>query len=142
MSRSLGVEQAAYDELCAWTLTRGDAAFSHQHVVDAFAAQSATAHDKPIRLTFALVGLYLHLERRYTGKAVQRAHMALARHKIAWPRFALPATRAPVTASDVLAANGDAERDLAIDAWCRAVWESYGLAHPAVLAFLAERGIL
>jgi hypothetical protein len=35
------VEEDAYHELCAYTLQRGDAAFIHQHVVDAFAAQRA-----------------------------------------------------------------------------------------------------
>jgi hypothetical protein len=52
----------AYHELCGYTLTHGDAAFIHQHVVDAFAAQHADAHSKPIGITFALAGLYLHLE--------------------------------------------------------------------------------
>jgi len=67
-------QHEAYDALCAYTLTRGDAAFIHQHVVDAFAAQSADEATKPITLTFALVGLYLHVERQFTGREVQRAH--------------------------------------------------------------------
>ena len=55
-------EHQAYDRLCAYTLNRGDAAFIHQHVVDAFAAQHAGGHTKAITITFALVGLYLHVE--------------------------------------------------------------------------------
>ena len=46
----------AFDELCAYTLTRGDAEFIHQHVVDTFAAQTANEFTKPITLTFALEG--------------------------------------------------------------------------------------
>src|SRR5438067_3221775 len=49
-----------------------------QHVVDAYAAQTARASTKPITLAFALVGLYLHLEKNQTGKQVQRVHMLLA----------------------------------------------------------------
>lgn len=52
----------AYDELCAYTLTRGDPGFIHQHVVDAFTAQHADETTEPITLTFALVGLYPRVE--------------------------------------------------------------------------------
>ena len=54
--------ERAYHEICCNTLTLGDPEFIHQHVVDAFAAQDANLGDKPIRLTFALVGLYLLIE--------------------------------------------------------------------------------
>jgi len=37
----------AYHELCAYTLSLGDAEFIHQHVVDAFAAQDATPSTRP-----------------------------------------------------------------------------------------------
>jgi len=47
-------EQAARDELSAYTLTHGDADFIHQHVVDAFAAQHASAR----AMVSALVRLY------------------------------------------------------------------------------------
>ena len=41
-------ELAAYHEVCAYTLTRGDAAFVHQLVVDAWAAQHASPASKPM----------------------------------------------------------------------------------------------
>jgi hypothetical protein len=63
----------AYDELCAYTLTRGDVEFVHQLVVDARTAQQANATTKPIGIFFALVGLYLHVEHGWTGRQVQRA---------------------------------------------------------------------
>ena len=58
-------EQDAYDRLQCYTLAHGDPAFLHQHIVDAWAAQHADDRTKPIGLTFALVGLYLHLEKGY-----------------------------------------------------------------------------
>ena len=42
-------DQAAYEELCYYTLAHGDPAFIHQHVVDAFAAQTADENIKPIK---------------------------------------------------------------------------------------------
>ena len=83
-------EDEAFDLLCAYTLGRGDAAFIHQHAVDAFAAQQADPITKPIKITFALVGLYLLVERRVSGKQVQRIHMQLGRRKHPWPAFTLP----------------------------------------------------
>jgi hypothetical protein len=82
-------EQDAYDELCCYTLAHGAPAFIHQHVVDAFAAQRADGGSKAIGVTFALVGLYLHVEKQFSGKQVQRVHMELARHKRQWPTFVL-----------------------------------------------------
>lgn len=74
-------EQHAYHELQCYTLAHGDVEFIHQHVVDVWAAQHADETTKPIGLAFALVGLYLHVERGVSGRQVQRVHMALARRK-------------------------------------------------------------
>jgi hypothetical protein len=54
------LNQDAYDELCCYTLSHRDTSFIHQHVVDAFAAQTADERTKLIGLAFALIGLYLH----------------------------------------------------------------------------------
>ncbi len=135
-------ERRAYDELQCYTLELRDAPFIHQHVVDAWAAQHADAQGKPITLTFALVGLYLHLERGFTGRAVQLAHMAMARTKHDWPRFTLPPSRGPVTARDVMAAPAGAARDCAIDTWCASVWEAYAGSHRAVGELLHQRGVI
>jgi len=62
-------EDASY-ELCYSTLAHRDPSFIHQHVVDAFAAQNADEQTKLIKLTFALVGLYLHVETQFSGKQV------------------------------------------------------------------------
>jgi hypothetical protein len=135
-------EQDAYDGLAAYTLTHGDPTFIHQHVVDAFAAQQADERTKPIKLTFGLVGLYLKIERNFTGRKVQLAHMKLARKKEPWPRFTLPVDRGAITAADVLTAPPGHERDKAIDAWCQSVWDAYHDSHEAVENLLVERHII
>jgi hypothetical protein len=135
-------EQEAFDELCGYTLAHGDPSFIHQYVVDAFAVQRADERTKPIKITFGLVGLYLKVERRYSGKQVQRAHMSLARRKRAWPTFALPRDRGAITAIDVLAAPSGPERDRAIDAWCASVWEAFRDHHRTVAAILEQYEIV
>src|SRR5437899_12817476 len=89
--------QEQYYELALYTLMHPDPAFIHQYVVDAFAAQRADAQTKAITLTFALVGLYLHIERNYSGKDVQRVHSLLARHRRPWPTFTLPEDRGEIS---------------------------------------------
>jgi hypothetical protein len=130
-------EREAYDELCAYTAMRGDATFIHQHVVDAFAAQTADEHSKRIAIAFALVGLCLHVDRGFTGREVQRAHMRMAQRKRVWPSFALPRERGSVTAADVLAREPGVTRDAAIHSWAASVWEAFGTSRPAVEELLS-----
>ncbi len=138
----LAEERETYFRLCGWTLNLGDAAFVHQHVVDAFAAQHADAQTKPITLTFALVGLYLCVEKRWSGRQVQRAHMQMAGRKRPWPAFAPASTRGSVTASDVMSAPEGPERLAAVRAWCESVWGAYRESRSQVIALLAEYGIV
>ena len=131
-------EEAAYQQLQCYTLGRGDVEFIHQHVVDAWAAQHAHAGSKPIGVAFALIGLYLHVERDFTGRQVQDTHMTLARRRREWPVFALPRERRSMSAIDVIAAPAGDERDAAIDAWCGVVWAQYADSREAVAALLQE----
>lgn len=126
----------AYDEVYAYTM--GRPSFILQHVVDAFAAQTATDETRPIRVIFALVGLYLRVERRCSGSEVQKVHIRLARQKRPWPTVVLPPDRGGMTVADVLAVpEGDA-RDRAIDAWCQSVWTAFSDGRPAIIALLGE----
>lgn len=134
-------ERQAYEELQAYTLTLHDPTFIHQHVVDAWAAQHADASTKPIAITFALMGLYLHLERGFTGREVQLAHMKLGQRRHQWPTFALPRERGAVTAIDVMAAAPGAARAAALDAWCASVWAAYGESHRAVAELMVRHGV-
>ena len=136
-------EQTAYHELMAWSLTLRDTEFIHQHVVDAWAAQHANAKSTPISVAFSLIGLYLYLERGFSGRQVQRAHMQLAQPngrgsgRKDWPRFALPQELAKITASDVLAATEN-QRKQAVERWCRSVWQLWRDSHPAIAAFARQ----
>ncbi len=131
----------AYHELCAYTLSHGDPAFLHQHAVDAWTAQTATPGGKPIGLTMALVGLYLHVERGFSGREVQRTHMRLARRKQTWPVWQLPDERGALTALDVIASPPGLERDRAIHAWAAAVWQPYATNRAAVAELLRRNGV-
>ncbi|MHB1863770.1 MAG: DUF5946 family protein [Gemmatimonadaceae bacterium] len=128
--------------MSAYTLTHGDPAFIHQHVVDAWAAQHASPQSKPIGVFFALVGLYLHVERQFSGRQVQRVHMKLAQRKETWPVGVLPVARGAITALDVAAAAEGAARDATIHAWCESVWAAYAGSREPVVELLRERGIL
>jgi hypothetical protein len=138
---SMASEQDAYDELRCYTLALRDRAFIHQHVVDAFTAQHANAQTRPIGLAFSLVGLFLLVERGYSGRQIQRVHSQLATIKQAWPVFALPSERGLVTVFDVVAAPEGADRDAAIQAWCKSVWEAFHHSRQLVVDLLLQRGI-
>src|SRR5436190_17926992 len=114
-------------------MEHGGPSFILQHVVDAFGAQTATEDTRPIRVVFALVGLYLHVEKQFTGRQVQRVHMQLGRQRKRWPAIPLPRDRGDMTVADVLAAAPGPDRDAAIDAWCRSVWNVFrGSEHTIV----------
>jgi Family of unknown function (DUF5946) len=133
-------ERDAYNELTAWTLSLRDGAFIHQHVVDAWAAQHADEDSSAVGVAFALLGLYLHLEKGFSGGEVQRAHMQLAQPygrgpgRKDWPRFSVSRDRGRVTVCDVMAVP-ELERAHAIDQWCRSVWDVWKQSYEAVANF-------
>ena len=131
-------ETEAHDHLAAYTLALGDPEFIHQHVVDAWAVQHATSESKAIGVYFGLAGLYLHLERGFTGREVQLAHIKLARTKRVWPTFALPEDRGAVTAIDVMMAPEGSDRAKAIDRWCASVWGAVDTHHAEVRRTVSE----
>lgn len=132
----MSAEQDAYDQVRYYTLSLGDPAFIHQHVVDAFVAQHADENTKSIAIAFALVGLYLHVEKGFTGQQVQRAHMELAKEKRAWPAFKLPVDRGSMKVVDVAAVPAGPERDRAIHEWCVSVWRACSEQHSSVTELL------
>ena len=116
----------------------GRPGFILQHVVDAFAVQSVSDDSRPIGLVFGLVGLYLRVEKQFSGRQVQRVHMELGRRKREWPRVYVPEDRGSMTVADVLAASAGPERDTAIDNWCRSVWTAFGANRETIIALLRE----
>jgi len=97
-------DQDHFNELSFYTLELRDPEFIHQHVVDAYAVQHAGPGTQPIAIVFGLIGLYLYLERNFTGRQVQRAHMQLARNRRRWVAPPIPLQRATIGVADVLAA--------------------------------------
>jgi hypothetical protein len=49
-------DEAGYPEMSSYTLSKGDASFMHQYLVDACAIHSATPASRPIVVTQALIG--------------------------------------------------------------------------------------
>ena len=131
--------RSAYDEVYVYTM--GRPGFILQHVVDAYGAQTATSDSKPMGIVFALVGLYLHVEKHFSGRQVQKVHAQLARRKRAWPVMHLPTDRGDMTVADVLAASAGTERDRSIDAWCVSVWNAFYASRPYILRLLQEHQI-
>jgi hypothetical protein len=132
--------QDAYHELYAYTM--GRAGFILQHVVDANMAQRLDAGSKPIGAVFALVGLYLHVERGFTGTEVQQAHRILGQRKRDWPAIAFPARRGHLTPKDVMAVPAGTQRDAAIDRWCESVWAEFQSSRDAIVQLLEEYKII
>lgn len=130
-------EQEAYYEPCYYTGAHPNPSFIHQLAVDAFGAQYAHENTKPIGLAFALIGLYLHVEKSFSGREAQIAHVKLAKHRKQWPMFDLPEYRGNITVYDVLNASKGSKRDEMIHKWCVSVWEAYSETHEKV-AHLVE----
>lgn len=128
--------RAAYDEVYVYTM--GRPGFILQHVVDAFRVQTATDGGPAIGVVFGLVGLYLHVEKQFTGLQVQEAHKKLGRTKRQWPKIHLSPDRGGMTALDVLSAPAGVERDRAIDDWCRSVWASFTESRQIIIALVQE----
>ena len=113
-----------FEELSYYTLSHPDSDyFIHQLIVDAFTAQTADKDTKKISLVFSLVGLYLLIEKNYTGKQIQRAHTVLANYKEYLPEIKLPENRGEITISEVL--KSKLNRDEMIKKWCSSVWKAY-----------------
>ena len=126
-----------YDELYAYTMGRKN--FILQHVVDAQMAQRAAAANPPdIGVIFALVGLYLHVEKGFTGIQVQNAHRVMGKVKRSWPNLVWPIERGEVTAATVMAMPAGQARDEGIDEWCKQVWSVFGANRSMVVALVHD----
>jgi hypothetical protein len=129
---AMTADQDLYNQLAYYTLSHPNPLFIHQHIVDAYTAQSADEFTKPIAITFALVGLYLYIEKNFTGRQVQQMHLRLANRRKHWLKLTSPAERGSVTASEVLAAPPGPERDQKIRSWCMAVWQAWETSQPQI----------
>ncbi len=78
---------------------------------------------------FGLIGLYLALEKGYTGRQVQLAHMKIASRRKDWPRLEPPDRIAELTVMDVLRAETDQEKEKILMKWAESVWEIWEDQH-------------
>ena len=124
------------NELSYYTLAHGDPAFIHQHVVDAYGAQHIRPSPSTIGAAFALAGLYLAVERRFTGRQVQQMHVLMAKTSKQWPHFDPPNDVGLVTVGDVVAADAGPPRDEAIMRWCAGVWTAWAAEQDRVRAMV------
>jgi hypothetical protein len=125
-------------ELSYYTLAHGDPTFIHQHLVDAYGAQHVRHSRSTIGAAFALAGLYLALERGFTGRQVQVMHMRMARTSKRWPRFDPPEDVGPLTVADVLAVGPGPARDAKLMEWCASVWGAWSVEHGRVREMMAQ----
>lgn len=131
-------EQILFYELSCYTQNHHDPSFIHQYAVDAYAAQTADENTKPITITFALIGLYLHVEKNFTGKEVQNAHIKLGKYRKKWPHFDLPEFRGKIRVGDVISVPEGSRRDNCIVEWSRSVWDAYRNSHLIVENLVKE----
>lgn len=126
-----------FHELSYYSLGHKDTEyFIHQHVVDAYTAQTASDETKHIAVIYSLVGLYLFLEKGYSGREVQLAHMDLVIYKNQMPKVELPEERGKIIVKDVLNESAGVERDRRIRHWCADVWSDYEHCHAQIIKFL------
>lgn len=98
---------------------------------------------RPIAIVFGLIGIYLYVEKNFTGRQVQRAHMRLARHRRTWMAPAIPPDqRANIGVADVLAAPPGPLRHGMIRRWCESVWQDWRESRSQITALAqTELGI-
>jgi hypothetical protein len=127
-----------YLDLSFYTLSHKSNDFIHQHIVDAYTAQVADENTKPIAIVYALAGLYLHLEKKYSGKQVQLAHIEMSKMPKLFDPIILPENRGNITVKEVIEKPEGAERDKMIHQWCISVWDAYALEQNKVIAMTAK----
>lgn len=106
----------------------------HQLTVDAYGAQHTGPRTRTITTAFALNGLYLVLERGFSGTHAREAHGYLAETVPEWPRFAPPSgpPAYAVTVLDVaLAGSPEEHRDLLMR-WGGCAWDAWRHVHAEV----------
>ena len=114
-----------FSDLSCYTVSKQDEEFIHQYAVDAYEAQHAGGKTRNITVIFGLIGLYLALEKGYTGKQVQQAHQQIARVQKDWPRLKPPSRPAFLTVMDVLKVPDGLEKDAMIRQWMATIWASW-----------------
>jgi|BenlonsequeITSRD_1030534.scaffolds.fasta_scaffold00722_14 hypothetical protein len=135
--RASGECRELYHELSAWLMMNQDLGFRAQHAVDAYGAQHSGGVTKNITTAFALIGLYLALEKGFSGRRVQQIHMELARMSIEWPSLEPPAANYAITVADVVRAEEGPAREEMLMEWARCAWDAWRERHDWVRSVCA-----
>lgn len=122
-----------YNELAFYTLSHKGKDFIHQHLVDAYTIQTANENTKPIAIIYALAGIYLHVEKNYTGKEVQQAHLKMSKKSKVFPIIILPKNRGAITISDIIKIDDPKEKKVAIHKWCESIWQAFSSQHQIII---------
>lgn len=126
-------ESLLYNQLAYYTLSHKGGDFIHQHLVDAYTIQTANENTKPIAIIYALAGIYLHVEKNYTGKEVQQAHLKMSKKSKTFPTIILPENRGAITISDIIKIDDPKEKDAAIHKWCESIWLKFSAQHKIII---------
>jgi hypothetical protein len=104
-----------------------------QTYVDSYGAQHVGPRMAPITIAFALNGLYLVLERGWTGLQVREAHGYLANTVDRWPTFTPPEQVGDLTVFDLSMASSPTEHIEILQRWAHMVWASWEHVHRQVI---------
>ncbi len=127
--------QQLYGEVTAYTFQHQiQLGWWHQTCVDAYAAQHSGPEMAAITIAFALSGLYMVLERGFSGYQVRDAHTYLASRVDSWPRFSPPDSVGELTILDVALASSVEEHSCLVQRWARSVWTAWQHVHDEVAA--------
>lgn len=103
-----------------------DEEFIHQMAIDTYEAQHGGGDTKNIAVVFGLVGLYLSLEKNYSGRQVQKAHMILGEKNKEWPKLEPPTFNWEYTVKDVLDSSLEKGLKEEIRKWAEVTWRGWG----------------
>jgi hypothetical protein len=88
------------------------------------------------------VGLYLYVDKGFTGRQVQKAHMQLAKRRKKWEQPPFPRCRGTSAIGDVMTAPAGRQRDLLIREWCISVWNAWSEERDQIVTLVkTELGI-
>jgi len=112
-----------------------DEEFIQQMSIDTYEAQHAGGTTKNIAGAFGLIGLYLSLEKGFSGKEVQRAHMDLANRSKEWPRFGPSPSKWKMTVKNVVDAGPKKSKKM-IHLWAKATWKEWEFEKERIIGLM------
>jgi hypothetical protein len=85
-----------------------------------------------------LAGLYLLIEKKYSGRQVQLAHIEMSKKSKIFDTIILPVNRGKITIKEVIETPEGIERDEMIHQWCISVWDAYTSEQNKVITLTSD----